>query len=334
MPLPLLFIIPAAASGLAGAGAAVKGFADNMEANRLTGNANDRIDAASDQLRRSRDVCANALSGLGSEKIFVLNNSIARFVDSFSKIKNLDLADSLGLEELSKFHIDRESLGELEEMSHLATTVAGGVTAGLAGGALTAFGAYTAAGALATASTGTAIGALSGAAATNATLAFFGGGSLAAGGAGMAGGAAVLGGFVAGPALLVMGLVAGKKAGEKLEVARGNDAKANEICAELANATFQCDAIRRRTYLFYTQLARLDARFLPLVFQLEDVLEREGDDYAQYSKEAKGVVLRCATTAGSIKAILDTPILTEDGALTDASLRLTETIGINLSEWK
>ena len=327
MPLPLLFIIPAAASGLAGAGAAVKGFADNMEANRLTGNANDRIDAASEQLRRSRDVCANALSGLGSEKIFVLNNSIARFVDSFSKIKNLDLADSLGLEELSKFHIDRESLGELEEMSHLATTVAGGVTAGLAGGALTAFGAYTAAGALATASTGTAIGALSGAAATNATLAFFGGGSLAAGGAGMAGGAA-------GPALLVMGLVAGKKAGEKLEVARGNDAKANEICAELANATFQCDAIRRRTYLFYTQLARLDARFLPLVFQLEDVLEREGDDYAQYSKEAKGVVLRCATTAGSIKAILDTPILTEDGALTDASLRLTETIGINLSEWK
>ena len=78
-----------------------------------------------------------------------------------------------------------------------------------AGGSLAAFGAYSAATTFATASTGTAIASLSGAAASNATLAFFGGGSLAAGGLGMAGGAAVLGGLVAGPALLVMGIIIG-----------------------------------------------------------------------------------------------------------------------------
>ena len=69
----------------------------------------------------------------------------------------------------------------------------------------------------ASASTGTAISTLSGAAATNATLAFFGGGSLATGGLGMAGGMYVLGGLVAGPALMVMGMITEAKSKEKID---------------------------------------------------------------------------------------------------------------------
>lgn len=96
---------------------------------------------------------------------------------------------------------------------------------------MVAFSAYGAAQALAVASTGTAIASLSGAAATNATLAFFGGGSLAAGGLGMAGGTVVLGGLVAGPALLVMGFVAGHAAKKELEKARTNKAEAQQVAA-------------------------------------------------------------------------------------------------------
>lgn len=332
MPLPLIFIIPAAATGIAGAGKTVKGFMDSHEADKLTNNANDRIEAAKNSLKRSRFACADALESLGEEKLFVLNNSIMRFIDSFEQIKNLELVESLGLEELRKFHIDKESLGELKEMQQFAAAVAGGVGAGAAGGALTAFGAYSAAMSLATASTGTAISTLSGAAATNATMAFFGGGSLAAGGAGMAGGTMVLGGLVAGPALLVMGLITSKKAEEKLEIAKANNAQANEICEELGNAAFQCDAIRRRTYMFYSFLARLDTRFVPLVFKLEDVLKNEGTDYTFYSEESKRIVLQTATLAGSIKAILDTPILTEEGALTEESFKLTESLGLSFKE--
>ncbi len=329
MALPLIFIIPAAATGVAGAGKTIKGFMDSRAASKLTNSANDRVDVARSSLERSRVACADSLTHLGEEKLYVLNSSITRFINSFEQIKNLDLVESLGLEELKKFRIDKESLGELKELQQFAVAVVGGIGAGAAGGALTAFGAYSAATTFAAASTGTAISSLSGAAATNATLAFFGGGSLAAGGAGMAGGMMVLGGIVAGPALLVMGLIVGKKAEEKLEVAKANDAQASEICEEIGNAAFQCDAIRRRTYMFYTFLARLDARFAPLVFELENVLAEEGVDYAQYSEEAKQIVLRAATLAGSIKAILDTPILTEEGALTDESFKLTETLGLS-----
>ncbi len=330
MPLPLMFIIPAAVTGVAGAGKTVKSVLDNRQANLITDDANARVEDAQGYLERSRDLCANALSNLGEEKLFVLNNSIAQFIESFEQIKNLELEESLGLEELRKLHIDKESMAELKEMQQFAATVAGGAAAGIAGGALTAFGAYSAATTFATASTGTAISALSGAAASNATLAFFGGGSLAAGGAGMAGGMIVLGGLVAGPALLAMGLITGKKADEKLEMARINSVQADAICEELGNFAFQCDAIRRRSDMFYTMLARLDARFVPLVFELETVLEDEGVDYAQYSPEAKSVVLRAATLAGSVKSLLDTPILTEEGALTAESEGLLDVLGVSL----
>lgn len=142
----------------------------------------------------------------------------------------------------------------------------------------------------------------------------------------------VLGGLVAGPALLAMGLITGKKADEKMEVAKANQAQAAEICQELSNAAFRCNAIRRRTTMYYAFLSRLDTRFAPLVFHLEDVLKDEGDDYSKYTPEAKQVVLRAATMAGTVKSLLDTPILTEDGALTDESMTLMESLGVKLLE--
>lgn len=204
-------------------------------------------------------------------------------------------------------------------MVDFAANVAGGVLAGGAGGALVAFGAYGAAQALAAASTGTAIAALHGAAATNATLAFFGGGSLAAGGLGMAGGAAVLGGLVAGPALLVLGFIVDAAASKKLEQALTNQAEAIKMTEELNTGSMQCEAIRRRTYMFYNLLARLDARFLPLIYKMEDIIKTEGDDYRFYSNESKKIIASCASIAVTIKAVLDTPLLTDDGLLTGES---------------
>ena len=319
MPLPLLFIGVAAATGGLGAGKAIKAGVDASHAKRINRSANDIVEASTAQLNAQRFACGKVLRQLGEEKLFVLNHSINTFLDTFSRIKNVDFRDSEGLDELGKLHIDEQDFVELKSMVTFAGSLAGGALAGTAGGALVAFSTYGAAQALAVASTGTAIASLSGAAATNATLAFFGGGSLAAGGLGMAGGTMVLGGLVAGPALLVMGFVAGHAAKKELEKARTNKAEAQQVAAQLDTASLQCETIRRRTCVLYNLLARLDACFLPLVYRMEDILVVEGDDYSQYTSDSKRVIASCASVAVSIKTVLDTPILTDDGLLTDAS---------------
>lgn len=319
MPLPLLFIGVAAATGMFGIGNTVKAGVDAKNAKRINKSANELVQEATDYLNAQRHACGNSLTNLGSEKIAVLNGTISDFLDVFTQIKNVDFRESEGLDELQRLHIDEKEFVELRKMVNFAGNVAGGAVAGTAGGALVAFGAYGAAQALAFASTGTAISALSGAAATNATLAFFGGGSLAAGGLGMAGGTLVLGGLVAGPALLVMGLIAGKTAKKGLDQAYTNRAEAVQIAAQLNTASLQCETIRRRTYVFYNLLARLDTYFMPLIYKMSDIVKAEGDDYSKYSADSKKVIASCASVAISIKSVLDTPLLTDDGLLTEAS---------------
>lgn len=319
MPLPLLFIGLGAATAAAGVGKTVKAGVDNSRARAINENANDQIEFFSKALDEARKCCGRSLEHLGKEKITILNTSVKDFLNVFEKLKNVEFVDSLGLNELNNLHIDSNVFADLKEMESFASSFAGGTVAGAAGGAFAAFGAYSAATTFATASTGTAIASLSGAAATNATLAFFGGGSLAAGGLGIAGGTAVLGGLVAGPALLVMGFVTGAKASKNLDNAYANRAKAEEICEQLMTATDQCRAIRRRTYMLYTLLARLDTYFLPLVYQLEEVVDKEGTDYSTFTSKAKSTVAATVSIAATVKAVLDTAILTEEGDLTEES---------------
>ena len=327
MPLPLFFIGAAVATGAIGGGKTIKAVTDNTKADRINRLANSSVENSKDELDRQRKAVSTALDKLGAEKLDVLHHDVMDFVTSFEKIKNIDFQSSVGLEELKNLHIDENTFQELKELGNFAIEVAGGVAAGAVGGALTALGAYGAATTFASASTGTAIAALSGAAASNATLAFFGGGSLAAGGLGMAGGMAVLGGLVAGPALMVMGMITRAKSQEKLENALSNKAQADEIVESLNAASAQCSAIRRRTYMFYNLLAHLDSYFLPQIWKMQDIIENEGTDYRSYKPDSKKAIAAAASTACTIKAVLDTPILTVEGELTESSGKLSEELG-------
>lgn len=326
MPLPLVFIGIAAVTGAAGVGTSVKAGVDQSHAKKINLNSEERLTQAGERLDVLRKQCGDSLEALGGEKLAVLEGSLKDFVDTFSQIKNVDFTDSVGLEELSKFHMDQKSFDDIGEIDGIVKTMTTGALSGVTGGALAAFGAYSAAASFASASTGTAIATLSGAAASNATLAFFGGGSLAAGGLGVAGGTAVLGGLVAGPALLVMGIISSAKAGKSLENALASSAEVDLAIAQLETANIQCIGIRRRTYMFYSLLARLDSFLLPLVFEMKDVVENEGFDYSTYSAESKKIVARAASVAVTIKSVIDTPILSENGELMEESAEMYKKI--------
>lgn len=326
MPIPFLFIAAGAATAALGVGKGIKAGVDQKDASDTNKSAERRADNAKEQAEKSRDNCSKAIDDLGKQKVVILDESIKRFISEFEKINHVEISKSAGLNELQKLVLDKKTFSDLKELQGMATSLAGGVVSGTMAGALTAFGAYGAVGALATASTGTAIASLSGAAATNATLAFFGGGSLAAGGLGMAGGTAVLGGLVAGPALAVLGFVAGAKASKNLEMAKANLAKAKEFEEEMRTVADLCNGIRRRSAMFNRFLIRLQTVFDPLVFEMTQIIEKTGNDYRNYSENEKKCIASAMSMAGAIKAVLDTPILDEDGNLTQDSGLVIENV--------
>lgn len=321
------------AGALTGIGTGIKAGIDNKNANDINDLAQHILDHAKERIEIAKAASGRGLEVLGEKKIHILDNRINEFIRLYEKIKNITLQDSTGLDELSKFRIDKDnSFLELKELGNLGTSMAKGLASGTVAGALTAFGAYGAATTFATASTGTAIASLSGAAATNATLAFFGGGSLAAGGLGVAGGTAVLGGMVAGPALAILGIVMSAKASKKLDEAYSNKAEAQKIAAELSTATVMCNGIRRRAYLFQRLLIKCETLFAPLIYEMEKIQITSGTDYTKYSMEQKQTIARALSLAGTIKAVLDTPILTEDGALTPESEKIGTDINLAITQ--
>jgi len=349
MPLPLIPIIIAAGAGALGIGKGIKAAVDNNDANDYNRWANNTLSKAKDSLEVSRKASNKALETLGGKKLFVLDKSISRFIASFEKLKDVQLEDSTGMDELNKFRLDKQSVTELKELSGYASSILGGTAAGALGGALAGFGAYGGVHLLAT--SGVLFGhAVFGAAAANATLAFLGGGSLAAGGLGMAGGMAVLGGLVAGPALAIMGFIVGAKASENLDNAKSNYAEAQKIAEELRTAAILCNGIRRRSYMFYRLLIRLDVLFTPLVYNMEMIIAKKGNerqrswigrlfskrnisnqqpltiDWNKLNNNDKHIIAAAAAIAKAIKTVLDTPILTEDGKLTEESAQIAEEI--------
>ena len=317
--VPIILGATAIGTGVAGLFKGGKALVDNNKANDVNERARRLQDHITKRLKDARDKSKKQLERLGTKKLQVCEVTVGKFVTLFDLIKNIELSESNDMDELGKFKIDKQSFAELKEINILAGSLAKGTLGGAVAGGAVAFGAYSAAGAFAAASTGTAIAGLSGAAATNATLAFFGGGAIAAGGLGMAGGMVVLGGVVAGPALLVLGAVMGAKANENLENAYSNLSMVQEAEAQVNLLVTSCNGIAQRADLFTRALIKLDLLALPQINALANTIKTEGTDYAKYSDSARKGIAALLSTMKAIKAILDTPLLTEKGSLTEES---------------
>lgn len=168
---------------------------------------------------------------------------------------------------------------------------------------------------LATASTGTAISSLGGVAATNATLAWLGGGSLAAGGYGMAGGMMVLGGIVAGPALAVFGHILGNKGEEALNNAKANMEQAITLCDQAELMAAKLKAVEEIAALANTTFSKVSSQLRRAVSELKKIIVSNGEDFRSYTDESKDAVFRSVKFVQLLKAMIDTPILDEDGNL-------------------
>ena len=334
MAIPLVFLVPAAISGVYGlvkGGSAIK---DRISAGKINNNAEAMVEAARTHVEQHRKATECVLEDYGSRKLRAFNGVINDFIESFGKLKNVEIANSPELDRLQVGGDSKAVLASLRSDYQSLQDAGVGLGAGLGGGAALAFGAYNGTMLLATASTGTAISTLSGAAATNATLAWLGGGAISAGGGGIAMGTMVLGGIVAGPALAIFGFIVGSKAEAALATAQSNLQQARTIRADAEAIATQLSAIRAVTALANRTFSRISSRLRHSTSGLNRLIEARGADYGSFTEEERALVLRAVKFAQLIKAMIDAPILDESGRLVLATRKrikdVSEVAGIEV----
>lgn len=327
MPLPL---IPAAVALIAATTAATgvkKGIdakRDMNKAKSINTSSQDIANEAEQFIVMAKEKTNHAITGLGQEKIRILSSSINEFVVNFEKIKNINLKNSQGIDELKNFNPTSEGFKQLKEASFEAKQVAINGLAAIGSGALLAYGTYSVVmgglgGLLVTATTGTALGTLSGVAATNATLAWLGGGALTAGGFGMAGGMVVLGGLVAGPALAIGGVIFASQAKSALNDAYGNLDKAKALKKQAANIGVALKAIFTRANQLTELLKKLDVFFVGKVHEMKTIIDTKGVNWNEYSTSEQKSIYACVQLAQTIKIILDSSLINQEGQLDEAT---------------
>lgn len=286
-----------AAAALAATGV-VKGagaISDINDAKELGESAERRYKRRQNELDETRDEINSVFEELGQLKMEIFKNQIKHIVQILHNTNNKHVKSEIsGFN--STFTIDE--LRQMEKMVQISLDLSTNVGSSAMTGALAGLGAYGSIPMIATASTGTAISTLSGAAATNATLAWLGGGSLAAGGFGMTGGMIALGGIVAGPALAVGGFMLASKAEEALTKAYGYAAQVDEAIAEMDLIAENLKGLRQNAKEIKYTLMKLVKRF-------EEVRVNHAEEPNFHAMLVMGK---------AIKELLNTPIMSEDGA--------------------
>ncbi len=313
MPLPIaLGLLAIGATGGPGIVKGISAAYKNVEAQGIQSDAEQLKMICEAELKRTKKTTTNCMKKLGETKLKIASREIRNFVDTFRKIKNIDLTDCKNLKEWNKIEFSEQSLKELQVLSKEAYDLVNGGLSGLGAAALVGIGAYKGVTAFAMASTGTAISTLSGAASMNATLAWFGGGTLAAGGLGMAGGTLILGGLVSGPMLLAAGGIMEAKANKNLDTAKINLAQAKQYCAEIKLAVSAMWIISQTAAAMNNQLVQMDRQLATYIGKMRSILA-VNDHWERMNMQEKKVILLCVEYAQAVKQLIDLPLLGEDG---------------------
>lgn len=309
MPIPL-FILGAVATAV-GAASTADAKKTNEMAEETVRNAKRKYDQRKSELEQITKNTEDSLIKLGNSKKNVLEHSMKEFLASYEKIKNINFKETTGIEELSKLSITPEQVLEIKKMSDLYSNA---IQSGVAGAATGATLALAASGALPFIASDLA---LAGASLIAGDLGFasFLAGSALSFGASMTPLAAI-----AAPIVLFTGLSASVKADENYEKASVMEAESRLACEKMMLSISKCRAIIGKSELFYDLLEELNNMFSACVTLFSRTISEKEKKYSNinksvFSKEELYLIAVTRSLAGAVKAVIDVPMLNEDGSI-------------------
>ena len=133
-----------------------------------------------------------------------------------------------------------------------------------------------------------------------------------------AAGVAALGGMVAGPFLAVGGMVLASKAKQASADAATNLKRVDAAVELMKSRQLATEAVFYRVYTILSLLGRLDERFVPLVAEVQRLVV-VSHDYTTYNDKDKKSVMMAAMMAKTLKNVMETSLLDDNGMITSAS---------------
>ena len=314
MPLP--FII-AGLAGIIGAGGHMAAKETNEKAQRISQSAQELYNEAKRSLEQEQNKTEKSLLKLGYAKKNVLDSSMRQFLKSYDKIKQVQVNQAVNLDELSKFTFDQQGAIEIRQMTDIyADSIKSGATGAAAGAvvALAASGSLSiVTGSLATAGSALLAGEVTAAAGIAGSALSFG--------AAMTPLAAV-----AAPVVLFTGISASMKADENLEKANAMYAEAEAASEKMKVSETLCIGITKKADMFDELLENLNKMFSECSGLLAGVLKKkEGKVFKKklnsqdFSEEEIKLIAVTRALAGAVKSVIDTPILSQDGNISEES---------------
>lgn len=309
MPLP--FLLAGLAVGVLGAGAHMSATDTNKTAQRRSAEAVNLYKNAKRSFDKTQNETEKALLTLGYEKKNVLGSSMDYFFKSYEKVKDIQITESVGINELSKFTFDQQDAIQIREMTDIYSSTIQSGTAGAAAGTIVALAASGSlpmvAGGLATAGSALMAGEIGLAAS-------------AAGSALSVGVAATPLAAIVAPALLFTGFSASIKADENLEKANAQYAEAEAAVEKMRVSETLFRAITERSEMYNDLLLKLDVMFSECTAKMAGVIKkREGKirkrklTSRSFSEEEMKLMAVTCALAKAVKTVIDTPILSTDG---------------------
>lgn len=311
-----------ALAGAAGIGGHISAKETNKKAQRRSDEAQRIYNEEKSSLEKAQNITQESLLKLGYDKKKALEVDLKHFFDSYDKVKHIVVNNTAGINELSSFKLNQQDEMEIRKLTDIySSSIKSGAT-GAAAGAI-----------IALAASGT-IPIVTGGLDIAGSMLMAGEFSAAAGIAGSAlsfGAAMTPLAAIAAPVVLFTGISASIKADENLEKANTMYAEAEAAVEKMKVSEVLCAAISNKSDMYDELLNNLLEMFSPCVGLLEALVKKkEGrffkkrltkEDFTEQELELIGVT---SSLAKAVKAVIDMPLLKDDGSFSEKSDKIYE----------